>query len=80
VRLRGQEPFCSNEITSSGDAHPAANAKHDPTDSGVKGVLFSFGYIVLVALKHFAHVSRVVIHRDELGGRHHVPEVRQCPR
>jgi hypothetical protein len=32
--LRGQEPFCSNEITSSGDAHPAANAKHDPTDSG----------------------------------------------
>jgi len=27
---------------------------------------------ILVALKHFAHVSRIVIHRDELGGCHHV--------
>jgi hypothetical protein len=41
----------------------------------MKGVLFSFGYIVLVALKHFAHVSRVVIHRDELGGRHHAADI-----
>jgi 2-dehydropantoate 2-reductase len=37
-------------------------------------------YEILVALKHFAHVSRIVIHRDELGGRHHVLQVRQCPR
>src|SRR5258705_1751547 len=36
--------------------------------------------IYLVTLEHFAHVSWIVIHRDELGGCHHVLQIRQCPR